>query len=171
MGRTTFNDDVHVNGTLTAARFNPPVNSVGASAIQAAAGIEATKLEHQFPISVELFAEGTNIAALASRVVHVVKGASGEVVAVEGVIFGAATGDRTATVDLQKSTGAGAFASILTTTVDIDATTLVRTSVAGVVASPDLLDGDILRLVVTIGGSTGTQPQGLLLTVTLREDP
>ena len=111
MGRTTFNDDVHVNGTLTAARFNPPVNSVGAGAIQAAAGIEATKLEHQFPVSAELFAEGVTIAAVSSRVVHVVKGATGEVVAIEGVIFGAATGDRTVTVDLQKSTGGAAFAT------------------------------------------------------------
>jgi len=135
------------------------------------AAIAATKLKHQFPISQELFAPGVTIAAL-TRLLHIVRGAKAEVVGFEAIITTAATdASRTVTVDLLKSTGGGAFATILTTTINITSTTTIRVPVAAVVASPSLVDGDILELTVAVAGSTGAQAQGLLASVMLREDP
>ena len=142
------------------------------SDIGTGAAIAATKLEHQFSIDRQLYAEGTEIVALASELLHIVHGTSGEVVAFEGAIFTQATGaDRTVDVALQKSTGAGAFATIMTTNVEITNTTAVRTPVAAVVSNTALVDGDILRAVVTVAGSADAQAEGLLITLTLREDP
>jgi len=135
------------------------------------AGIAATKVEHQQSIDRQLYAEGATIVALASELLHISQ-ASGTLVGFEGAITTQATGaDRTVNVDLQKSTGAGAFASITTTDIEIDNTTAIRTAVAGVLSSTGLIDGDILRAVVTVAGSAGAQAEGLVITLTLREDP
>lgn len=117
---------------------------------------------------VELAATGANIAAV-TKLVHIVRGGTGSVVGFEVAITGAATGDRTATVDLQKSTGGGAFASILTSVITIDASTVILTATAATIATPALTDGDILQVVVALGGSAGTQPQGLIATTTFDE--
>ena len=83
-----------------------------------------------------------------------------------------ATGvDRTVNVDLQKSTSGGAFASITTTDIEIDDSTTIRTAVASTLSNTSLSDGDILRAVVTVAGSADAQATGLMITLTLREDP
>ena len=135
------------------------------------AGIAAAKVEHQQSIDRQLYAEGAAVVALASELLHISQ-AGGTLVGFEGIITTQATGaDRTVNVDLQKSTGAGAFASITTTDIEIDNTTAVRTAVAAVLSSTGLVDGDILRAVVTVAGSAGAQAAGLMITLTLREDP
>ena len=135
------------------------------------AGIQATKLEHQQSMDAELFDESTTVAALASRLLHI-SYAAGTIVAFEGIITTQATGaDRTVNVDLQKSTGGGAFASITTTDIEIDNTTTIRVPVAAVLSSTGLVDGDILRAVVSVAGSADAQAIGLLVTLTIREDP
>lgn len=163
--------DTHVAGTLTAETMNLPANAVTDTSVIAAANIAASKLEHQRAISVELFGPTTTVAAL-TKLLHVVRGATGSVYAAEAVIITAATGgDRTVTVDIQKSTGGGAFATVLTTTINITNGTAVRTAVAAVVNSTPaaLVDGDILQAVVTVAGVAGNQALGLLLTVTVKE--
>lgn len=171
MALTTFNGDLHVNGTLSSKNANPPANSVGNSAVKTGDPIAAGKLEHQWGNTVELYAEGAEIVALASRLIHIVRGVSGEIVSVEAIITTQATGaDRTVTVDLQKSNAGGAFATILSSTVGITNATVIRTPVAGTITTPDTVDGDILRLVVTVAGSASAQAEGLAVTVQLRED-
>jgi len=171
MALSTINGDVHVNGTLSSKIMNPPANSVGNSAVKAAAAIAASKLEHQWNHFEEVYVEGTTIVALASRMIHTVTGVTGEVVAIEGWITTQATGaDRTVTVDLEKSTAGGAFATILSTTVDITNSTTIRTAVAGILSDGNLVVGDMLRLVVTVAGSASAQAAGLFVSVVLRED-
>jgi hypothetical protein len=138
--------------------------------IAESANIAARKTIARRSLDVELFGPTTTIAAL-TKLLHIAR-AAGTIVAVEAIITVQATGaDRTVTVDLQKSTGGGAFATILSTTVNIDNTTVVRTAVLAVVSNTDLVDGDILQAVVTVAGSAGNQAQGLLLTVTFDERP
>lgn len=134
--------------------------------------LQATKVVHQFGVPLEVFGPTTTISGI-TKLLHIVRGATGVVVGLEGCHFVAATGaDRTVTVDLQKSTGGGAFATILSTPLTWNTnSTAVRTAQAATISSANLVDGDILQAVITVAGSAGAQAQGLLLTLQLREDP
>jgi hypothetical protein len=162
--------NVHVAGTLTANTFNAPANSIGNTAVQSGAGIEATKVVHQFPITYEQVA-GTAVVA-ASTVVHIAR-ATGTIVSFEGVIHGAIAtgGDRTITIDLLKSTGAAAFASVLSSTLVLDNTNVLRTLEAASINTTSYIDGDLLQITVAVAGAAGNQGQGMTLTLTLRENP
>ena len=76
------------------------------------------------------------------------------------------------TVDLKKSSGGGAFASVLTAALVINSATAVRTAVAAVLdaAKDDYAAGDVFEVVVSVSG-TGTQAQGLVVTVFFEERP
>lgn len=168
---TTFTDNVHMAGTTTIVDLDANASIANAD-VSASAAIAATKLEHQFAVTEELAESSTNVAAV-TRLCHVVRGATGEIVDVDAAIMAAMTTDRSITVDLQKSTGGGAFATVFTTAIALDDTTVVRTATGGTLdaTKTDLVAGDILELIVTLGGSSGTLAQGLVATVTLREDP
>lgn len=169
MAQDLFNNDVHVNGALSCKSFNAPAGSITASDIQAAAGIEATKVIHQFALHVAQ-APGTAIVA-ATTLLHTLH-ADAELVAIEAMTPTPATGtDRTVSIDLQKGNMGGSFATVLTAPILLDDDTTARTPVVGAIASPTLTDGDSLQVVVTVAGSNANQAQGLLVTVTLREEP
>jgi len=147
-----------------------PAGAVTNGLVSPSANIAASKIIRHQSIDVELFGPSTTVTAL-TRDIHIVRGATGALVGVEAAICGAiATGaDRTITVDLQKSTGAGAFATVLGSTIGFTNVSVLRTAVAGVLNSTSLLDGDILRLIVTVAGSASAQATGLFVTVTAEE--
>lgn len=130
--------------------------------------IDAVKLEgeHNFTLS------QTGDVVAATEYLRVVFGATGVVIAMEAAITEAiATGpDRTVTVDLLKSSGAGAFASILAAPLVFNNTTTLRALASAAFANPALVDGDILKLTVSVAGVAGAQAQGLICSVTIRED-
>lgn len=170
MAQDQLNNDVHVNGTLSAKAFNAPASSITNAAIIQNAGIEATKVVHQQAPSVELFAPGVTITAV-TRLLRISR-AIGTLVSVEAIITTAATdASRTVTVDLQKSTGAGAFATVLSATIGFTNTSPIRTPVAGTFSATGLVDNDILQIVVTVAGGAGAQAQGLLVTLNVRDEP
>ena len=145
---------------------------IGNSDIATSAAIAASKLKHQYSINKQIFAEGAEVVAVASDLLHIVYGTTGTIVAFEGIITTQATGaDRTVDVDLQKSTGGGAFASITTTDIEITNSTTIRVPVSATLSNTALVDGDILRAVVVVAGSASAQAEGLLVTLTLIEDP
>ena len=113
----------------------------------------ASKNTSRVSLNVELAESSTNIAAI-TTLLHLFR-MSATLSDVEACVVGAATGDRTVTVDIEKSTGAGPFATIMSTTIDISSSTAALTAVF---SDSTILDGDILRAVVTIGGATGTEP-------------
>lgn len=168
---TTFDNDVHVRGRLIASSFTPPASSIGNTAVQTGSPIDAEKLEHQYPIRSNLFAPGTTVTAV-TELIHIAR-AAGSVQAIEAVTTTVATGaDRTVTIDLQKSTAGGAFATVLSSTIVLDNTSVVRVAEAGVVdTSGDYIDGDVFQVVVTVAGAAGNQAAGLLVTTTFREQP
>ena len=167
MAQDIINNSLHVNGALSCREFNAPPGSISDSDIEAAAAIDATKLIHQFPLHVAQVGTVTAVTTL----LHVAQG-DGEIVSIEAVTPTVATGaDRTVTIDLQKSTGGGAFATVLTTTLVLDNTNTARVAEAGTINTPDYVDGDVFQLVVTVAGAAGSQASGLLVTVTVRENP
>lgn len=167
MGQTRLDQDVYVNGQLSSKTFSPPAASIGNAAITGT--IVATKLESAFNLS---YAQtGTVVAA--TTYLRIVRGATAEVVSIEAAITETiATGaDRTVTIDLKRSTAGGAFATVLSAPIVLDNTNVLRTLEAGTVSLPDLVDGDILQLTVAVAGAAGNQALGLVVAVTLREDP
>lgn len=142
------------------------------SHVNSSAAIAYTKLVAASSIDVELAGPTTAITAL-DKLLHIVRGATATLIGVEvAIVTVADDASRTATIDIHKSTGGGSFATIMTSTCNISTSTTVRTPVAGVIASPTLVDGDILKAVVTVAGGGGTvNAKGLILTLTIAETP
>lgn len=141
-----------------------------------AGGIEIASLDNDArsvfsPGPGELFASATTITAL-TKEVYVVKGANGTLLGFTAAIIGTiATGaDRTVTVDLHKSTGAAAFATVLSATIGFTNASVLRTAASGTFSSTSLVAGDLLRVVVTVAGAAGNQALGLVCSLQLREE-
>lgn len=167
-----FDDDVHFRGNVTfGGQVRLPEGCVDDDTVAAGAGIDATKSTHQFSVDCELFDSTTTIANK-TRLLHIVRGSTGTIVGFEAAVVTKATaGDKTVSVDLKKSTGGGAFATILTAPISFSDASSNLTAVAAAIASANLADGDLLCIVVTAAGSTGTQALGLLATLTMQEAP
>ncbi len=146
-----------------------PNNLVTKAMVKSTAGLSGTQIVRHESINIELYGPATTIAAL-TKWLHLVRGATGTIVAAQVVHAVAGTGDRTVTVDLQKSTAGGAFATILSGTMQVLVATTIRTAVTATISSAGVVAGDIIEAIVTLGGTTGSYPQGLLLTVTIEED-
>lgn len=79
-------------------------------------------------------------------------------------------GDLAYTVDLKKSTGAGAFATVLSAVVTVNSSSTDRTIQTGTINSPAFIANDTFQLVVATSGSTGSQGQGLCVTIHAKEN-
>ena len=170
MGTLRIPDDMFVAGTLAARQMTIPDGSVTDDAVAASAGIAATKLEHQHAL-VYRQADGTDVVS-ETMPLWTCRGSSATAVAIEAVCLTApAGGDKQVTVDLKKCNQASPTpASILASTITIDSTKSDAEVITGTIDTADLSDGDTLVIEVTASGSTGTQAQGLVVTVTVRED-
>lgn len=162
-------EDLHINGTLSARTNVLSDGCVDNDAIIAGQNISADKFERKFSLH---YQQAPGSAVVAATVdLHIAR-ASGTVVAIEAAITGTiATGaDRTVTIDLLKSTGGAAFASILTAALVLDNTNVLRTLEAGTINTGTFIDGDLLRLTVAVAGAAGNQADGLICTITVREN-
>jgi len=139
------------------------------SDIATGAAIAASKLKHQYTIDVELAEQGTEIAAV-EKLLHIVRGTTATLVSFEGIIVVQGATSGTVTVDLQRSTAGGAFASITTTDIILQYNSTILVPIAATLSTTSLVDGDVLKAVVGVSGG-GTYPDGLLATLTLIEDP
>lgn len=166
----TVQENAIFTGDSTTIRNLDAQGSIANADVSATAAIAASKLIHQFPVSVELAEASTNVAAI-TKLIHIVNGATGTVANFDVAINAAMTGDRTVSIDLQKSTGAGAFASVLSAAISLSSSTAAKTATAGTISSASVVATDIFQIVVTLGGSTGTIAQGLVATVFFTEDP
>lgn len=169
MAQDLINNDLYVNGSFAAKTMTLPAGVVNNSQVQAAAGINSTKLQHRHCID---HYQQTGVAVVtANQLMHIVKGVNSAMYSIRAIVDTIATGaDRTVTIDLQKSTGAGAFATILAATIVFNNVSTARTVSNGAFSSTTLVAGDILKLTVTVAGAAGAQALGLLVTVELDED-
>jgi len=127
------------------------------------ANIDATKLNHQRMFSIELAEQNTAVVA-AQRLIGPINGESGVWKSFEAAIVVQATGgDRTVTIDLHRSTGGAAFATVMTTTINITNSTTILVPVAGVFSNSAIADGDVFKIVVTVAGAAGAQAKGLVV--------
>lgn len=158
-------EDVLVTGTLTARVAVLPSSCIGDTQVQTGADISALKLIGMFAPSY-IQKTGTAVVADAAVDMHIAS-AAGSLMSLEAAITGViATGaDRTVTIDLQKSTGAGAFATVLSAVLTLNNASVLRTLQAATITTLPFVDGDILRLVIAVAGAAGNQAQGLIVTL------
>ncbi len=170
MGQTRVEQDLYVSGNLSAQTVTLPASSVTNAAIIAAAAIDATKVVQQF-CSEYAQAPGSDIAT-ATLDAHIAY-AAGTLVSVQAAVTGlAATGDRSATIDLQRSTAGGAFATVLSAPITLSIADTIRVPDTATISSAAYVAGDLFRWVITqVAGSSGTRPQGLIARALFRESP
>ena len=116
-------------------------------------------------------ASGSAVTAI-TRLLHI-SAVTGAVIGLKAAVMTAATGaDRTVTVDLHKSTGGGAFATVLTTTILLNNASVARVAQNAVVNATliSLVAGDILEVVVTVAGSANDQAKGLVISAVIDEN-
>lgn len=168
MEETYIPGSLRVRGAVIAETTQITTADISNARVQAAAGIEATKLQHQHQVHHSQKA-GVDVAS-ETITIHIARGA-GTVVGLRIFPTTAPTGgDKKYTVDLQRSTAGGAFASLLTAAEEIDSGNTSRVTVAAtLVANPAYIASDALQLVITASGSTGSQGQGLCVELDLRE--
>ena len=136
---------------------------VGDAEVKSAAGIAASKLEHQHR-AVYAQESGTTAAA-EDRVFHVVKGTAGTLKTFKAGCVVACIGDATITVDLHKN-----GASVLTGAITLSSSQSAYDLVAATINTDSVAAGDVLEVVVTVNAGTGTLGQGVFAYLDLHED-
>ena len=165
MAQDTINNNLYVAGNLSCQTFSPPASCITDAAVAGNAAIASTKLTHRREI-INADASATN-GASKQQTVHVIRGATGTLVAFEaGAVTPLGSGD-TYTVDLYKN-----GSSILSGTISLLSTDTARTlKAAAGFTSTSLVAGDWLEVKTTYSHSSGTAPQGVTIRLTLDEAP
>ena len=81
------------------------------------------------------------------------------------------TGTGTTTIDLQKSTGGGAFASMLSSTLVLNSSSTLLVDQTANLSTTTIAKGDTLKLTVTIFNGTGGPGAGLSIGVLMSGQP
>lgn len=162
--------DLHVKGALTAAEMTLPSGTVLNASITAAAGVSASKLEHQHFIPYAQ-ADGSDIVG-ATVPIYTCRGVTATIVAVQVVCVDAPDGgDKAFTVDIHKyDEGTPTPATVLSAPIAYSSTQNDGEVESGTITGASLVVGDSLLAIIAVSGSTGTQGQGLGVNVTIRED-
>jgi len=137
--------------------------SVADSQVAASAGIAASKLEHDHRAS--YVQESDTTAAAETRVVHVVHGTTGQIMAVKAGCVTPCVGDATITVDLLVN-----GSSVLTTTFNCTSSQSAYDLVAGAINTDTLATGDVIEIAITVAAGTGTLAKGVFAYVDIHED-
>ena len=170
MAQSIHDADLHVRGTLSSNTLTIPDATVVDADVNAAADITATKVNHRQAISYRQ-SGGSDVAA-DDQLVYIVEGTDGTIASIEAVCESVPTGgDKACQVDLKKSTGGGALATVLTGTVDFSSSDTDLVAKTGTISSASLTDGDVLQVVITVSGSTGSQADGLGVVVMIDANP
>jgi hypothetical protein len=156
--------DLYVDGNLQGKTLTPSAGCVSNNHVSASAAIAATKLEHQYIIS---FAQANTTAAAETRVVHVARGTTGDILDVRAGSIGVCTGNATITVDVKKN-----GTSVLTNAITLDSGNAARVPEAGTLdgAQDELEADDVLEVVIAVNAGTGALGTGVFAAITLRED-
>lgn len=163
-------------GITIKSPFSIPPASIVNSHVAAGAGFEASKLQHQHVLTYKQD-DGSDIVA-AIVPIYIMRGLTGIAIECEVVCIDAPEGgDKHFTVDLQKANeGSPAPTTILDAILDSDtygagAAEAVDCEVGtAIIDTPALVAEDTLLIAVAVAGATGNQGQGLIVTVTIRED-
>ena len=163
--------NLHIAGALSMTELQIPAGTVENSDVAASAGFDATKLEHQTSYH---YVQDDGSAVLAATVpLYMCRGATATVIAVKVSVIDAPSGGgtETITVDIQKcDEGTPTPATILDAVVSYSDAQTDCEVLDGTITDPDLIAEDQLIVIIAVAGGGGVQGQGLLVSVTIRED-
>jgi len=154
-----------IAGRVTPEALDVPDGSVDNDGVKSAAGIAASKLEHQHQPCYSQ--ESDTTAADEDCVLHVVYGTTGKVTAFSAGCVVANIGDSQVSVDLHKN-----GSSMLTAAIVIDSGDAAYAVVDGTVdpAKEDVVVDDVLEVVVSAVPGTGTLGKGVFAQAVIEED-
>lgn len=155
-----FTENIDVRANFYADTITARAGTFSDTWLNTSDRVIASNLTHQFPIR----HSQKNGTAVVAESMPIFRAVANCVINSFGVFNTAKPtgGDLTFTVDLQKSTGGGAFASILTGVITRSSADANLEFEAGTLSSTTLVAGDALLVVIAVAGSTGTQGQGIL---------
>lgn len=163
MALNRIDGDLNIQGTLTARFFNPPASSITDAAVEADAGIDASKLQHQHRLT---YAQAGGAASVAERkIVHQVRGATATLNEVRAGTRTLCTVDAAITVDLYKN-----GSSILTAPIVLNSGNVAYVAEDGTIASAALVEDDVLEVYVTVAAGAGALGNGVFVHLNLDED-
>lgn len=169
-GLDIIGGSLNVQGNLSAGTFSPPNGCINNAAVATGATgnyIDAAKIQHRNSITIY---QSTSDAVQPGQSGTMIAGAGGTV-RVISAIDTVASGGHSVTIDLQRSTAAGAFSSVLSSPTTHASTSTAKTSYSASVTTTTAISGDIFRLVVTTTGSTTNGNKGLWAVAVLYEEP
>lgn len=164
MSLQTIPNDVHVAGALSMQTLVPSALSVGNSAIAAAAGISASKLQKRTYAD---YGQVHGSAATSQRIaIHRVKGATGTINSFKCLTSVLNIGAATISVQLKKN---GSNILSAATVLDTGNTAFIAEDAAGF-TSTALVAGDVLEVDITATAGGGTLGQGFYCVAEIDED-
>jgi len=162
--------DIYVTGNINGGSLSIPDGTVVNADVSASAAISASKLERHQSIDTQHFDEASTVAATSSELLHIVGGTTGQSLRFEAVVHTVASATtQLCYLDLQKCTASTTYVSILSAPISFASSDSARTARAGTISVAALSDGDILRTVITVTGSTANFFKGLLSSYTYSE--
>lgn len=159
--------DLNVTGNLSCVTLTIPSSSVTNASIIAAAGIAASKLEHQF-IKHHSQESDTKSAAMAYTI-HTVYGATGTIQGFEAGTTTLCTAAAAVTVDLVLNRG-GTTVSCLDAVITLDSGNTVYVPETATLTTTALVDNDTMEVVYTSADDGGAAGKGAFASMILRED-
>ncbi len=163
-----FAEDMSITGSWTFSRMPQfPAGGITGAMIATFAAIPASSVIHHFAAHYHQN-PGANAVAETTDV-HIAQ-AAGTVKSFQAALTGVVPSvDRTVTLDLQRSTGGGAFATVLSAVITLSTSNTIRVAVAATISSAAYVAGDVFRVIAALAGSSGTNPQGVIATLFLQE--
>lgn len=165
-----FQDSITVVGSAVFyGAVSLPAGFLTDAMVASGANIDADKLEHRHHIGYDQ-AGGSDVVS-ATRMLYIARGAATIKKITARVTTAPTGGDKQFTVDVQKAAnGSSSWSSLLSTVITFSSADSNNTKEDGtLIGSPVLSAGDALRVVITPSGSTGSQGQGMVVSVHLDE--
>jgi hypothetical protein len=156
--------DTYVNGTLQAKTLIVPAGAIVDSNVAAGANIDALKLRHVTVVT-HRQKDGTAVVTQ-TELVGIIAGATGTILTFQACLTAACTGAGTVTVDLQKN-----GVSVLSAAISFSNADAANAVKAGTINTAAVVQGDLLRVVVTATAGGGAVGQGLVAVGRINELP
>lgn len=147
-----------------------PDGSINRSALVASgANLDEAGLEHRHTL-IQAWPSGADVSA-GTQLLHTAYRAGTVLNVSVAIDVAPSTSGSPATVDVMKSSAGSSFSTILSAPVAISSTCTARSVLTGTLSgTPTLAQGDILEVVVTSSGTTGTRCQGMQVAVVVSEN-
>lgn len=166
---TRIEEDMVLAGNVKVlGTFTMPDETITDAKVIAAAGIKASKLEHQHRVP---YNQPNSAAATDTRVIYTCYGATARVIALKVGSIAIAVGAATVTVDVQKMDGTSILASGTPVTLNSSNVAGVPvTATLGLTAVLAQVANGSLKIIVVATAGGGTLPTGVFASLTVEED-